>query len=150
MRTDYIKLPPLPVDTSAKTVEIIWLFATMKKEDQDMLYDALKNILEGFNVKQNVQEISKVLKENAGLEASPNVTEFAEALKMLIGELIAQACEMAGLVYRHYCVEGRSMAETASVMNTDEKTLWLMAQYYDLKNAEKESKDYNHYVTQAT
>ncbi|NBI62196.1 hypothetical protein D3Z38_03785 [Clostridiales bacterium] len=122
----------------------------MKKEDRDMLYDTLKNILEGFNTKQNIQKISKALKENAELEASPNVTEFAESLKMMIGELIAQACEMAGLVYQHHCVEGRSMAETASVMNTDEKTLWLMTQYYDLKNAEKESKDYNHYVTQAT
>lgn len=137
MQTDVIKLPPLPADTNTKSVEMIWLFAKMQREDQYMVHDILKNMAEGSHAEQGAEELAGLLKENAGAEVNPDVTEFAELLKSLIGELMAEACEMAGAVYRLYCVEGKSLAETAREMKVDEDTLQSMTKYYDLKNAEK-------------
>lgn len=137
MQTDVIKLPPLPANTNTKTVEMVWLFAKMQREDQYMVYDILKNMAEGSHADQGAEEFADLLKENAGAEVNPDVTEFAELLRSLIGELMAEACEMAGGVYRLYCVEGKSLAETAGEMKVDEDTLQSMTRYYDLKCAEK-------------
>ncbi len=56
-------------------------------------------------------------------------------MKALLGEMIAQSCELAGLVYQCHCVEKKSLEETARETNVDEETLRLIVQYYDLKNA---------------
>ena len=136
MQTELIKLPPLPADTNVKSVEMIWLFARMQRDDQCKVHDILKNMTEGSKAEQGAEEFASLLKENAGIEVSPDVTEFAELLKSLIGELMAEACEMAGAVYQLYCMEGKSLAETAREMRVDEDTLQRMTRYYDLKNTE--------------
>ena len=138
MQTELIKLPPLPADASTKSVELVWLFAKMQREDQRKVRDILKDMTEGNKAEQGAEELASLLEENAGMEASPDVTEFAELLKSFIGELMAEACEMAGAVYQLYCMEGKSLAETAREMRVDEDTLQRMTKYYDLKNTDSE------------
>lgn len=135
MQKEYIQLPPLPADIDVKVVEMAWLFAKLERNEQEMIYDLLKNMASGSDMECQAMELSKLLRENAAVGINPDVVEFAELMKALLGEMIAQSCELAALVYQHYCVEKKSLEETARETNVDEETLRVIVQYYDLKNA---------------
>jgi len=135
MQKEYIQLPPLPADTDVKVVEMAWLFARLERNEQEMVHDLLKNMASGSDMERQAMELSKLLRENAAVGTNPDIMEFAELMKALLGEMIAQSCELAGLVYQCHCVEKKSLEETARETNMDEETLRLIVQYYDLKNA---------------
>ena len=116
-------------------VEMAWLFAKLEKNEQEMVHDLLKNMASGSDMERQAMELSKLLRENAAVGTNPDVVEFAELMKVLLGEMVAQSCELAGLVYQCHCVEKKSLEETARKTNVDEETLRLIVQYYDLKNA---------------
>lgn len=80
----------------------------------------------------NDPELSKALQESEA-EINPDVKEYADLMKKLLGTLIAQSCEMAALIYQNYCVERKSIGEISKVFNVDEESIQLMAQYYDKK-----------------
>ena len=44
-------------------------------------------------------------------ELDPDLSEYAELMKKFLGTLYSQACDTAGFVYQHYCVEGKSLEE---------------------------------------
>ncbi len=135
MQKEYIQLPPLPADIDLKAVEMVWLFARLERNEQEMIHDLLKNMASGSDMERQAMELSKLLWENAAVGTNPDVLEFAELMKALLGEMIAQSCELAALVYQRYCVEKKSLEETARETNVDEETLRVIVQYYDLKNA---------------
>lgn len=48
--------------------------------------------------------LSKVLEDSDG-KVNPDVKEFIDLMRKLVGTLIAQSCEMAALVYQNYYIE---------------------------------------------
>ena len=44
-----------------------------------------------------------------------------------------QTCEMAALVLWHYCIDEKSIKEISEIFHVSEKTIELMAQYYEIK-----------------
>ena len=110
MKPKYIQLPPLQADLPLESIEMIWTYAQMKREEQGLIRDMLETCVEG-----RAKELDN------------------ELMKRLIGSLIAQACETAGIVYQNYCVKGKTLEEIAREYNLDQGILHLMAQYYDRK-----------------
>ncbi len=130
MKQNYIKLPPLPSDMPLESIEMIWLYAQMPDEKRDML---LEFIWESFNNNNTCLEKLEISKEiwSSCTEINPDVLEFANLMKKLVGILIVQACEMAALIYQGYCITRKSIEELSKEYHVDEKTIQLMAQYYD-------------------
>lgn len=135
METGYIKLPPLPADTSVETLELIWQFTKLERNEQEMVRDYLRDMLEGSNTGQSAEKFSKMLADGETAETNPAVTEFAGLMRNMIGELAAEACELAAFVYQQYCMDGKTLAEIAAESEVDENILCLIAQYYDRKNS---------------
>lgn len=134
METGYIKLPPLPADTSVETLELIWQFTKLERDEQETVRDYLRNMLEGSDTGQSAEKFSRMLAEAETAETNPAVNEFAELMRNVIGELAAEACELSAFVYQKYCVDGKTLAEIAEEAKADENILCLVAQYYDRKN----------------
>ncbi|MBD5541215.1 MAG: hypothetical protein HDR00_08480 [Lachnospiraceae bacterium] len=54
-------------------------------------------------------------------------------MKKMVGEIVAESCEMAALVYQNYCIEKKSIEEIAEAFHIEPKSVKLMTQYYDKK-----------------
>lgn len=132
MEQKYIQLPPLPSDMPLESIEMIWLYAQMSDEKRDMF---LEFIWESFNDNNTCLEKSEISKAmwRSCTEINPDVVEFANLMKKLVGILIVQACEMAAFIYQGYCIAGKSIEELSKEYHVDKETLQLMAQYYDNK-----------------
>lgn len=135
MQTDYIQLPPLPMNLTTETIEMIWLFAKMKRNEQEMVQDFIKNMVSGSTANPETMKLSKWLQSDDTMETNLIVTEFAELLKELLEKLIVQSCDMAEFVHQHYCVEGKSLEEIAGEANVDQESLRLITRYYDIKES---------------
>lgn len=135
METGYIKLPPLPADTSAETLELIWQFTKLERNEQETVRNYLRNMLEGSNTGQSAEKFSRLLVDGETAETNPAVAEFAKLMRNVIGELAAEACELAAFVYQQYCMDGKTLSEIAEESKVDENILCLIAQYYDRKNS---------------
>ena len=83
---------------------------------------------------RNVEEtdFAKVLRDYEA-EENPDVKEFIDLMRKLIGILIAQSCDMAALVYQNYCIEKKSTEDISEEFNVDQESIQLMVQYYDKK-----------------
>lgn len=132
MEQNYIQLPPLPSDMPLESIEMIWLYAQMSDEKRDMFLEFIWGSFNDNNTCLEKSEISKALWSSC-TEINSDVLEFANLMKKLVGILIVQACEMAALIYQDYCIAGKSIEELSKEHHVDEKTLQLMAQYYDNK-----------------
>ena len=132
MESKYIQLPPLPLDMPAECIEMIWLYTRLSKQEQAMLRDFIKENLKKDNRNLDETELSKVLQESEA-EINPDVKEYTDLMKKLLGTLIAQSCEMAALVYQNYCIEKKSIKEISKKFNVNEESVQLMVQYYDKK-----------------
>lgn len=132
MEQKYIQLPPLPSDMPLESIEMIWLYAQMSDEKRDMLLEFIWESFNNNNTRLEKPEISKAMWSPC-TEINPDVLEFANLMKKLVGILIVQACEMAALIYQGYCIAGKSLEELSKKYHVDEETLQLMAQYYDNK-----------------
>ena len=97
-----------------------------------MIRDFIKENLKKDNRNLDETELSKVLQESEA-EINPDVKEYTDLMKKLLGTLIAQSCEMAALVYQNYCIEKKSIKEIAKKFNVNEESVQLMVQYYDKK-----------------
>lgn len=135
METGYIKLPPLPADTSVEPLELIWQFTKLERNEQETVRDYLRNMLEGSNTEKSAEKFSKMLADGEIAETNPAVNEFAGLMRNVIGEIAAEACELAAFVYQQYCMDGKTLAEIAEESKVDENILCLIAQYYDRKNS---------------
>lgn len=131
MKTKYIQLPPLPEDLPTELIGIIWLYAKMPKDKRKMFLEFMNENVYGVPENLGKTELSKLLNRKDE-ELDPDLIEYAELMKKFLGTLYSQACETAGFVYQHYCVEGKSLKEISREYQIDEESLRLMVQYYEL------------------
>ena len=132
MESKYIQLLPLPLDMPAECIEMIWLYTRLSRQEQEMIRDFIRANLQKDNRNLDETELSKVLQESEA-EINPDVKEYADLMKKLLGTLIAQSCEMAALVYQNHCIEKKSIKEISKKFNVTEESVQLMIQYYDKK-----------------
>ncbi len=103
MGPKYIQLPPLPSDLPTEVIEMIWLYTRLSRQEQEMIRDYIKENLKEEHRNLNETELFKALQESE-TEINPDVKEYVDLMKKLLGTLIAQSCEMAALIYQNYCV----------------------------------------------
>ena len=132
MEPKYIQLPPLPLDLPAEVIEMIWLYTRLSVEEQEMIRKFIRENLKKRNRNVKETDFAKVL-EDSDEKVNPDVKEFIVLMRMLVGTLIAQSCEMAALVYQNYCMEKKSTEDISEEFNVDQESIQLMAQYYDKK-----------------
>lgn len=132
MKPEYIQLPPLPSDLPAEVIEMIWLYTRLSVEEQEMIRVFIRENLKKGNRNVEETDFAKVLRDYEA-EENPDVKEFIDLMRKLIGILIAQSCDMAALVYQNYCIEKKSTEDISEEFNVDQESIQLMAQYYDKK-----------------
>lgn len=132
MKPEYIQLPPLPSDLPAEVIEMIWLYTRLSVEEQEMIREFIRENLKKGNRNVEETDFAKVLRDYEA-EENPDVKEFIDLMRKLIGILIAQSCDMAVLVYQNYCMEKKSTEDISEEFNVDQESIQLMAQYYDKK-----------------
>ena len=132
MESKYIQLPPLPLDMPTECIEMIWLYTRLSRQEQEMIRDFIKENLKEDNRNLDETELSKVLRESE-TEINPDVKEYTDLMKKLLGTLTAQSCEMAMLVYQNYCIEKKSIKEISKEFNVNEEFVQIMVQYYNKK-----------------
>ena len=130
MEPKYIQLPPLPLDLPAEVIEMIWLYTRLPEEEQEMIRDFIRENLKKGNKNLDETDLSKVL-EGSDEKVNPDVKEFIVLMRMLVGTLIAQSCEMAALVYQNYYIEKKSTEEISKEFHVDEESIRIVSQYYD-------------------
>lgn len=131
MKTKYIQLPPLPEDLPTELIGIIWLYAKMPKDKRKMFLKFMNENVYGIPENLGKTELSKLL-NRTDKEMDSDLSEYAELMKKFLGTLYSQACDTAGFVYQHYCVEGKSLEEISREYGINEESLRLMVQYYEL------------------
>ena len=132
MKPEYIQLPPLPSDLPAEVIEMIWLYTRLSVEEQEMIREFIRENMKKGNRNLEETDFAKVLRDSEA-EENPDVKEFIDLMRKLIGILIAQSCDMAALVYQNYCMEKKSTEDISEEFNVDQESIQLMAQYYDKK-----------------
>lgn len=132
MKPEYIQLPPLPTDLPAEVIEMIWLYTRLSGEEQEMIREFIRENLKKGNRNVEETDFAKVLRDYEA-EENPDVKEFIDLMRKLIGILIAQSCDMAALVYQNYCIEKKSTEDISEEFNVDQESIQLMVQYYDKK-----------------
>jgi hypothetical protein len=132
MKPEYIQLPPLPTDLPAEVIEMIWLYTRLSVKEQEMIREFIRENLKKGNRNLEETDFAKVLRDSEA-EENPDVKEFIDLMRKLIGILIAQSCDMAALVYQNYCMEKKSTEDISEEFNVDQESIQLMAQYYDKK-----------------
>ena len=132
MKPEYIQLPPLPSDLPAEVIEMIWLYTRLSVEEQEMIREFIRENLKKGNRNLEETDFAKVLRDSEA-EENPDVKEFIDLMRKLIGILIAQSCDMAALVYQNYCMEKKSTEDISEEFNVDQESIQLMVQYYDKK-----------------
>ncbi len=130
MEPKYIQLPPLPLDLPAEVIEMIWLYTRLSGEEQEMIRDFIRENLKKGNKNLDEIDLSKVL-EDFDEKVNPDVKEFIDLMRKLVGTLIAQSCEMAALVYQNYYIEKKSTEEISKEFHVDEESIRIVSQYYD-------------------
>lgn len=130
MEPKYIQLPPLPLDLPAEVIEMIWLYTRLSGEEQEMIRDFIRENLKKENKNLDETDLSKVL-EGSDEKVNPDVKEFIDLMRMLVGTLIAQSCEMAALIYQNYYIEKKSTEEISKEFHVDEESIRIVSQYYD-------------------
>lgn len=129
MEPNYIQLPPMPSDMPVKFVEVVWVFAQMEESERERFLDSMMEERELGTGSEGKEKLLRMMEESGG-EASPYVEEFYSQMRELIGTLIAQACEMATLVFQYYCIEERSIEEISETVHVPKDIIEIMAQYY--------------------
>ena len=132
MKPEYIQLPPLPSDLPTEVIEMIWLYTRLSVEEQEMIREFIRENLKKGNRNIEETDFAKVLRDSEA-EENPDVKEFIDLMRKLIGILIAQSCDMAALVYQNYYIEKKSMEDISEEFNVDQESIQLMVQYYDKK-----------------
>lgn len=130
MEPKYIQLPPLPLDLPTEVIEMIWLYTRLPEEEQEMIRDFIRENLKKGNRNLDETDLSKVL-EDSDEKVNPDVKEFIDLMRKLVGTLIAQSCEMAALVYQNYYIEKKSTEEISKEFHVDEESIRIVSQYYD-------------------
>lgn len=132
MKSKYIQLPPLPSDVPPILVQMLWLYVKMSGQEQESLLNFMKENLKVDDENLNETKFLEMLNDDTA-EINPDVIEYTNLMRRMIGGMIVQACEMASLVYQSHCVEGKSVEDIAKEYEMEEEFLQLVAEYYDNK-----------------
>ena len=132
MKPKYIQLPPLPLDMPAEVLEMIWLYAQLSSEEQERIRDFIRRNFENDHKNFHDTGFSKG-SPDFDEEVNTDVEEFINLMRKMVGTLIAQSCEMSALVFQNYCIEKKSMEEISEEFDVDEKSIRLVARYYEKK-----------------
>lgn len=132
MEPKYIQLPPIPSDMPTEFVEIVWGFARMEEPEREKFLDFVREKVGPDAIGNDKEKLLRMMEESGG-KASSYVEEFNSLMQKLVVTLLAQACEMSALVYRHYCVEEKSIKEISEIVHVPEDSIEAMAQYYERK-----------------
>lgn len=130
MKSKYVQLPPLPLDMPLEVMETIWLYARLSEQEQKMIRDFIQKKLNGNKENSDETEFVGILQDSE-TEISPEICEFTELMKKMLGTVIAQSCEIAALVYQNYCIEKKSSKEISGQFHVDEEIIRMVAQYYE-------------------
>ncbi|RKI38789.1 hypothetical protein D7V86_16545 [bacterium D16-51] len=130
MKSEYIQLPPLPKDMPLESIELVWLYARLPEEEQEMLRNFIRESLNGRSEKNDEVDFSKLISDSA-VEVDPNILEYVNLMRKMVGTLIAQSCELSAIIYQRYCIKKSSVKEISDELNLDEEFVQLMTQYYD-------------------
>lgn len=132
MKEKYVQLPPLPLDMSLESIEIIWIYAKLPQQEKKMFQEFIREMLD--DDKKEICQTQKDIQINfTDAETNPDIAEFISLLQKMIGILIMQACEMAAIVYKNYCMDGKSIEKISEMINVSKDTVQLISQYYDRK-----------------
>ena len=133
MGTKYVQFPPLPLDMSLEAIEMLWTYARMREEERGIVREFIRECVDGRT--KEIEKAEFVKRMEAGkTEQKQELAEYNELMKKLIGSLIAQACEAAGIVYQNYCLEGKSIEKISDEFAIDQELIYLIVQYYDKKD----------------
>ena len=130
MKPKYIQLPLLPLDLPTEVIEMILLYTRLSGEEQEMIRDFIRENLKKGNKNLDETDLSKVL-EDSDEKVNPDVKEFIDLMRKLVGTLNAQSCEMAALVYQNYYIEKKSTEEISKEFHVDEESIRIVSQYYN-------------------
>lgn len=136
MKRNYIQLPPLPADMPVESIELIWQYAKMPVEKRGIFLEFVEKSVDDSMEGLSETELSKLLND-AGGNLDADVVEYAEYMRRFLAMLFSQACETAGFVYQHYCVEGKSLEEISKEYDMDDTSLRLITQYYEQTGRKK-------------
>lgn len=132
MKSKYIQLPPLPSDMPKEAIGMLWVFLKMPKQEQKMIRDFVRESLKEDDKDLSGTDLAKEIHE-LDLEVRPEIKEFVDLMKKLIGTMIAQSCEVAALIYENYCIEEKSIKEISEEFHVDEESIQVIARCYDKK-----------------
>lgn len=108
MKPKYVQLPPLPLDLPLESIEMIWMYARIPEQERIVLRDFLRDSVSGNTKNLNKTAFAEMIRDD-NTELNSDVVEYIELMKNLLGTLMSQACEIEGLVYMNYCIEGKSI-----------------------------------------
>ena len=104
---DMIQLPPLPKDTDAETLKLLWEYAKMPEEGQKRMKEyfdmALKLDNHPIDKTKEIYEIP-----------SDGLKSFQAVMKDMIGNLIVELSQFACWVYHQIYVQGKSAGSLLS------------------------------------
>lgn len=83
MKPQYIQLPPLPLNMPKETLEMIWLYAHLSKQEQGMIRDFIRENLKDNPKSLDETELAKALQE-AETEINPDIQEYADLMRELL------------------------------------------------------------------
>ena len=95
-----------------------------------MIRDFIRENMKKENRNLDGTGLSKVL-EDSDEKVNPDVKEFIDLMRKLVGTLNAQSCEMAALVYQNYYIEKKSTEEISKEFHVDEESIRIVSQYYN-------------------
>lgn len=129
MESEYIQLPPLPLDMPTECIELLWKFVHLPKQEQKKVREFLAESLkeDGADIKKT--EFIKTVQSSE--EVNPDVQDFFDSMREFVGGMVAQSCEMAALLYQNYCVDKKSIEEISKELQINKKSLERITQYYD-------------------
>lgn len=131
----YIQLPPLPEDLEAYSVELIWQFARLHEAEQNAVLLQLVAMLEGTDDKENSDNIIReILEECNGERESPVMLQYVNTLRKLVGNIVAEACKMAALIYQKYYVEKINVEDILQIDGVTEDVLNIFLEYFIAEN----------------
>lgn len=78
------------------------------------------------DVEDDIGEKRMKMVEEREVNENSCVIKFNSLMQELIGTLIVQACEMSALVYRYYCVDGKTKKEISEIIHVPEDFIELM------------------------
>lgn len=104
----------------------------MPKQEQKMIRDFVRESLKEDDKDLSGTDLAKEIHE-LDLEVRPEIKEFVDLMKKLIGTMIAQSCEVAALIYENYCIEEKSIKEISEEFHVDEESIQVIARCYDKK-----------------